>query len=415
MNSSIRLSALGAVLSLSVMPCARADFFQDSQLTLGLRNFYVDRDFKQRNAPLSKVGSWSQGFDLIYRSGYTDGLVQFGLDTYSQFAYRLDGGGGRGPDTVLPYDNGRGKPVRDYGRSGLTAKFKVSKTELRIGEQRPTLPVAYIDDSRQLITTYQGATLESREWDNLTLNAGRFWTIATRESSNTEDIYLFNHSPTQRSDGLDFVGARYAFTPTLSGTYYYGQLDDIYRQHYLALAQTLDLGDDYSLKNDIRYYHNSDQGQALSGRLDNRSLGVMTALRKGPSTFTLGYQRMYGEDAFPLLNGYAPQPYLVNWSVLGFYKAGERSWQARYDHDFAASGIPGLKMMVRYLRGTDIDRGGNLADNVESERNLTVSYVIQSGPLQGVALEMRHIETQALYGARFDENRLIATYIWKLL
>ncbi|WP_277964013.1 OprD family porin [Pseudomonas sp. RIT-To-2] len=415
MKLSIRLSAWGAVLSLSLMPCARADFVHDSQLTLGLRNFYVDRDFKQNNAPLSKVGSWSQGFDLIYRSGYTDGTVQFGLDTYSQFAYRLDGGGGRGPDTVLPYDQGKGEPVRDYGRSGVTGRIKVSRTELRVGEQRPTLPVAYIDDSRQLMTTYQGATLESREWDRLALNAGRLWSIATRESSNTEDIYLYGHSPTQRSDGLDFAGARFAFTPTLSAMYYYGQLEDIYRQHYIALAQSLDLGNDYSLKTDVRYYHNSEQGKALSGSLDNRSLGLMTALRKGPSTFTLGYQRMYGDGAFPLLNGYAPQPYLVNWSVLGFYKAGEQSWQVRYDHDFAASGVPGLKMMARYLRGNHIDRGANLADNVESERNLTLSYVIQSGPLQGLVLEARHIETQARYSAQFDENRLIVTYTWRLL
>ncbi|NBA93630.1 OprD family porin [Pseudomonas sp. R5(2019)] len=414
MIASVRIGALGALITLSLSPGVRADFVEGSQLTLGLRNFYVDRDFKQKDAPKSRVGSWSQGFDLIYRSGYTDGPVQFGLDTFSQFAYRLDGGGGRSPDSVLPYDRSKGEPVRDYGRSGVTGKVRVSRTELRVGEQRPTLPVAYIDDSRQLMTTYEGATVESREWDKLTLNAGRFWKIATRESSNKEDIFLFGDSPSQHSDGLNFAGVRYEFTPTLNGTWYFGQLEDIYRQHYVALAQTLDLGNGFSLKNDVRYFHNSEDGSELSGRLDNRSLGLMSALRKGASTYTLGYQRMYGDDAYPLLNGYVPQPYLVNWSTLGFYKAEERSWQARYDYDFAAMGMPGLKMMVRYLRGTDIDRGANLQDNVESERNFNISYVVQHGPLKGVALEMRHIETQARYGAEFDENRLIATYTWKL-
>lgn len=414
MKPSVRYGAVSAMVSLCLSPTARADFFTDSQMTLGLRNFYVDRDFKQRDAPKSRVGSWSQGFDLKYRSGYTDGPVQFGLEASTQFAYRLDGGGGRGPDSVLPYDASKGQLVRDYGRSGVTAKVRVSKTELRVGEHRPTLPVAYTDDSRQLMTTYQGATVESREWDKLTLNAGRFWKIATRESTNQEDIYLFGRSPAQHSDGLDFAGARYDFSPTFNGTYYYGRLQDIYRQHYLGLTQTTDLGAGYSLKSDVRYYHNSEDGQQVAGRVDNRSLGVMTALRKGAATYTLGYQRMYGEDAFPLLNGYVPAQYLVNWSVLGFYKAQERSWQARYDYDFVAMGVPGLKLMLRYLRGTDIKRGANLQDNVESEGNITLSYVVQSGPLQGLGLEARHIATQARYGAEFDENRLIATYTWKL-
>ncbi len=404
-----------AVTSLAAITCAsaNADVLADSHLSLGLRNFYYDRDFKQTDAPKSRVGSWSQGFDLQLKSGYTEGPIQFGLDASGQYAFRLDGGGGRGPDTVLPYDDSKGRPVHDYGRAGLTAKIKMSNTEVRIGEHRPMLPVAYYDDSRQLVTTFEGATLESKEWNKLTLNAGRFWKIATRESSNREDIYLFGDSPAQSSDGLNFAGARYDFTPALNATYYFGQLEDIYQQHYAAAAYTWDIGDGYSLKTDLRYYNTQDEGARLSGHFDNRSLGLMTALRKGAHTFTVAYQRMSGDDAFPLLNGYAPQPFLVNWSTIAFYKAGERSWQARYDYDFAAMGVPGLKFMTRYLRGTDIDRGAGQADNVESESNFIMSYVIQSGPLQGLAFEGRNIKVKTRYGADFDENRLITSYTWK--
>lgn len=134
-----------AVTGLAMMYAAtgHADVFDDSHLTLGLRNFYYDRDFKQDNAPKSRVGSWSQGFDLQFKSGYTDGPVKFGLDAFGQYAYRLDGGGGRGPDTVLPYDDSKGKPVTDYGRASVAAKIKFSNTEVKIGEHRPMLPVAF--------------------------------------------------------------------------------------------------------------------------------------------------------------------------------------------------------------------------------------------------------------------------------
>ena len=62
---------MGMLASLS----AQADFIDDRQVSLGLRNFYIDRDFKQHDAPKSRVGSWTQGFDFRAISGYTEGTV----------------------------------------------------------------------------------------------------------------------------------------------------------------------------------------------------------------------------------------------------------------------------------------------------------------------------------------------------
>tara|TARA_Y100001951_G_scaffold101807_1_gene107334 strand:+ start:27051 stop:28328 length:1278 start_codon:yes stop_codon:yes gene_type:complete len=408
---------MGMLASLS----AQADFIDDRQVSLGLRNFYIDRDFKQHDAPKSRVGSWTQGFDFRAISGYTEGTVQFGLDVSAQYAYRLDGGGGRGPDTIIPYDDSKGEQVRDYGRAALTAKMRYSKTELKIGEHRPMLPVAFYDDSRQLITTYHGFLLESREVDKLTLTAGRFTEISSRESSNREKMYLFNGPNIQRrSDGLNFAGATYAFTPALSASYFYGQLEDIYQQQYLGGTYNADLGNGFGLKTDLRYFDNREDGKALYGDIDNRSYGAMTTLRKGAHAIGVGYQRMLGESTFPTLNGYAPQPYLVNWSTVAFVKPNESSWQLRYDLDFAGYGVPGLKLMTRYLRGTGIDRGNNdLDQNVESERNIFLSYAVQNGPLKGVAFEWRNIDVKTRYGngaasgADYQENRLITSYTFK--
>lgn len=400
---------------------AEAAFLDDSNVTLGLRNAYIDRDFKQDDAPKSRIGSWTQGFDLRFNSGYTEGPLQFGLETSTQWAYRLDGGGGRGPDSVIPYDAHKGEQVKDYGRTGVTAKLRYSKTELKVGELRPRLPVAYIDDSRQLVTTYQGFMLQSNEWDNLTLTAGRINQIATRESSNREKLYLMNGANIRRpSDGLNFAGATYEFTPGLSATYFYGQLEDIYQQHYLGLSNRLALSDRYALVTELRYYQNREDGQALYGEIDNKSYGAMTTLKTGGHSIGVGYQRMLGDSAFPLFNGYAPQPYLVNWSTLGFFKPNERSWQLRYDYNFAAMGVPGLTFMTRYLRGDGIDRGNNDLDrNVESERNIVLGYVVQSGLFQGVGVEWRNIDVKTRYGsggrsgADYIENRLITTYTYK--
>ena len=405
--------ALAVTLAAIANQANAAGFIEDSKASLGLRNFYIDRDFKQHDAPKSRIGSWTQGFDFRAISGYTEGTLQFGLDVSAQYAYRLDGGGGRGPDTIIPYDDSKGEQVRDYGRAALTAKLRYSKTELKVGEHRPMLPVAFYDDSRQLITTYHGFMLESREVDKLTLTAGRFTEISSRESSNREKMYLFNGPDIQRrSDGLNFGGATYAFTPSLSATYFYGQLEDIYQQQYLGGTYNADLGNGFGLKTDLRYFDNREDGKALYGDIDNRSYGAMTTLRKGGHGFGVGYQRMLGDSTFPTLNGFAPQPYLVNWSAVAFIKPNESSWQARYDYDFAALDLPGLTLTTRYLRGSGIDRGADLSDSAESERDLFLAYVVQSGPLKGLGMEWRNIYARFQHGNDYDENRLMTTYTW---
>jgi hypothetical protein len=76
--------------------------------------------------------------------------------------------------------------------------------------------------------------------------------------------------------------------------------------------------------------------------------------------------------------------------------------------------------MTRYLRGTGIDRGNNdLDQNVESERNIVLGYVVQDGALKGVGIEWRNIDVKTRYGngaasgADYKENRLITSYTFK--
>ncbi len=393
---------------------AQADIVDDSNLALGLRNFYIDRDFKGDNPARSRVGSWTQGFDLRFASGYSDGPLQFGVDANVQYAIRLDGGGGRGDDTIIPYSVSRQAQPDDYGRGGLTFKMRYSKTELKIGELRPILPVVVIDDSRQLTTTYRGGLLESKEIDGLTLHAGRLTEFGARNSSNYEKLYLQTGSGVVRgSDGMNLAGGSYVFNKAWTASYYYAQVEDIYQQHYLGVTNLTDLGAGYGLKTDLRYFNNNEDGDALYGDIDNRSYGIMTTLRKGAHAFGVGYQRMLGDSNFPTLGGYVPQPYLVNWSRVAFIKPNEKSWQARYDYDFAGMGIPGLKFMTRYLKGTSIDRGDTLSEAAESERNLVLSYVVQSGPLQGLGFEAGNVVAKFSHGNDWVENRLVTMYTWK--
>lgn len=401
---SISLGLIGVVSPL----IAQADFIEDSNLEINMRNFYLGRNYDNKGATVSEAHSWSQGFDAQFFSGYTDTSLALGLDINAQYAIKLDSSGN---DGTLPYSVNSNKQADDYSRAGATLKMKYSKTELKIGDMRPQLPVAFDDTSRQLDTIYQGAVLESKEIDGLTLTGGRFWSNVTRESSDHEKLYKWGSTDDVDSDGLDFGGATYNISKNIQVSYFYGVLHDIYQQQYFGITHKADLGSDYKLKTDMRYFNNNEEGDALNGEVDNRSYGVLFTLTKDFHMFGLSYQRMLGDSVFPTLNGYIPQPYLVHWSSLAFVRPDEKSWAVRYGYDFTEWGLPGLKAYARYTKGTNWDRGSNLSDNEESERNLALSYVIQSGPAKGLGFDLRSTAVQQKYGNDYDEIRLITTYV----
>ncbi|WP_437881640.1 OprD family porin [Pseudomonas sp. LRF_L74] len=402
-----RIKCVGVIGMLPVF--AQAAYLDDSHLTLDMKNFYLDRNYTKSDAAVADEGSWSQGFDLQFISGYTEGPLQFGLDVDVQYAFTLDA---HGDDGSLPLDR-NGDAVDNYSRAGATAKIRYAKTELKVGDMRPRLPVAWDDDSRQLDTIYQGAVLESRDIDGLVLTGGRFWSVVTRESANHEKLYRYRTSDDLDSDGLNFVGATYSVTPQLDLSYFYGVVEDIYQQHYVGLKHTQELGAGYTLLTDLRYFNNNEEGDALTGAIDNRTYGAMFTLLKGGHKVGLSYQRVLGDTVFPTLNGYIPQPYLVHWNNVPFILPQERSWGVRYQYDFSAIGIQGLIFGTSYTHGSDIDLGVGMDDGTESERDFRLAYTLQNGPLKGLSFDYRNITVKSKYVSDWDENRLITSYSWK--
>ncbi|MBA1274545.1 OprD family porin [Stutzerimonas azotifigens] len=390
---------------------AQADFVDDSRLKVDMRNFYLHRNFTNSDAVDPKVGSWSQGFDLQFTSGYTDTPIQMGVDVNAQYAIRLDS---TGNDGTLPYNPATDETPSNYGRAGATLKMRYSKTELKVGDMRPELPIAWHDPSRQLDTIYQGAVVESKELDGLTLTGGRFWSVVTRESSNHENFYKYGSTSDLDSEALDFAGATYNLTKNFQVSYFYGVMHDIYQQHYVGFAHLADLGNGYGLRTDVRYFNNNEDGDALNGEVDNRALSTGLTLTKSGHKVSAVYQRMYGNSMFPTPNGYIPQFYLLNWANQPFMRPQERSWSLGYGYDFAQVGVPGLTFAARYIKGSQIELGG-ARDGSENERDLAIKYVLQDGPLKGLGIEWKnYLVQQHQFGSDFNENRLYVTYTWNV-
>ncbi|SEJ52710.1 outer membrane porin, OprD family, partial [Azotobacter beijerinckii] len=169
----------------------------------------------------------------------------------------------------------------------------------------------------------------------------------------------------------------------------------------------------WTLSSDIGYFTATEDGHSKVGNLDNQlAYGLFSAKYKG-HTFHVGYQGVYGDDGF-LRIGDTLSPLGNELPTYQFSAPDERSWQIRYDFDFAGVGLPGLTSTVRYVKGDNVDTGARGFEGEDWERDLDLAYTIQSGPLKSVSIRWRNATARSNYATDIDENRLIVNYPIKL-
>ncbi|KFX68884.1 porin [Pseudomonas taeanensis MS-3] len=414
--------ALAVALAVpSSLMAAEGGFLADSSATLTARNYYFSRDYSGIVGPnqQSKAEEWAQGFILNFKSGYTPGTLGFGVDAVGLLGLKLDSSRDRVNTGLLPVTDA-GKAADGYSRLGAALKVKLSKTELKIGELQPMLPVLYFGDIRLLPPTYQGASIVSNEIAGLTLQGGQLRSTSLRNEAGDGELgAMVGFVPRRQAgqlvttDRFNYAGADYAFNDNRTAVgAWYSQLEDIYNQRYFSLKHSEPVGD-WVLGASLGYFDSAEDGEQLIGKLDNQAAFSLLSAKYGGHTVYLGYQAMFGDDGLPRV--------FANVSPLGnevptyaFDAADERSWQARYDYDFAALGAPGLVAGVRYIKGDNVDTGRGF-EGKEWERDLDIGYVVQSGSLKGLGVKVRNVTARSNYRTDVDENRLIFNYTWNLL
>ena len=417
----IPLALLGSTALALVMPTAThaAGFVDDAKVTLGLRNYYFNRNYLNNTDPRingerqGQASGWTQSFILDARSGYTEGTVGFGLDVLGMYSMKLDGNANSSNSGLLPeHGPATNRNVPDeFGRTAVAAKAKFSKTELKVGEWFAVLPVLRADDGRSLPQTFQGAQITSSEIDGLTLYGGQFWKNSQRHDASREDM---SYSGVEGGD-FNFAGGEFRFNAnnTMVGLWH-ARLEDIYKQSYLQLTHSQPVGD-WVLGANLGYVTGKDEGAAKAGDLDNKVYQGALSAKKGNNTFTVTYQKMGGDTKFMRVDG-ASGGTLVNDGFTNAFDApNERSWQLRHDYNFAGLGVPGLTLMNRYTSGSNIHTNGR-TDVEEWARESELAYTIQEGTLKNLSVRWRNSNLRRDgTGQDFHENRLIINYPLSIL
>ena len=424
----VALATLGATLAIPSM--AQAAFIEDTKAGLELRNFYFNRDYRGEggNAGQSKQDEWAQGFLLRIESGFTEGTVGFGIDALGLLGVKLDSGGSgddRRTGTGLLPAGASGAPD-DYSSLGVAAKFKVSETILKVGTLQLKNMAISSSDSRLLPQTFQGAQIVSKEVNGLTLDGGYLNRANHRNSSNNEGLAYGGKgvgiasgagaagTAADAADDFFFAGGSYKVLDNLTAAYYYSELENIYKQHSTNLVHILPLGDKQSLKTDLRYARSTDDG---SSNIDNKALGAMVTYSLSGHSFGLGYQQMSGDTGFAYV-GESTDPFLVNYvQINDFAFEDMKSYQARYDFNFASVGIPGLTFMTRYVTGDNVDRGVGQSEGKMWERDMDIGYTFQEGALKNLNVKWRNATARNNFqrATNVDENRLIVSYTIPLM
>jgi hypothetical protein len=302
-------------------------------------------------------------------------------------------------------------PVHDDGHAadgfsslGVTAKMRIGDAVVKTGNLQPKIPVLVYNDGRLLPQTFRGTQVEYTGIRDLYLHTGHLDKFKQRNSSDSVDIYPQGYTGGKGTD-FDFAGASYKFTPNLSGTWYYGEMREFYRQQFLGLVHKLPVGSG-SLTSDLRYFISNDAGEARNGAVDADMFSGLFTYKVGAQAIGVGYQKVTGDTALPYTSVSTVYSF-TNAGVGKFIQAGEQTWMLRYDYDFAAV-LPGLSFMSRYYKGENGDYKGREAREWESDTNLR--YVIQDSAFKGVGMEVRKATYRSTYVSDRDNWRLYLTY-----
>ena len=431
-------------LAFLVSPLALADsaqsqaqgFIEDSTWNVLNRTVFDQRDYKHgasnsgaRNAYKprgernGKAEEWAYGLMGTYQSGFTQGLVGVGIDAHAYLGLQLDSGGGRaGKARLLGLDN-QGHPKNEFGRSGAAVKLRASNTVLSYGEQRVKTPVFSSSDSRLLPETATGFMLASNEFDKLKVVAGHFNESTDRNASSHDRGFVVNYSNGRQGDAFDLAGIVWDPSSEFSASLYTSRYEDSWTQHYLGSTFSHALDDTRSLSFNLNVYRSTDTGRSLSGEIDNTTWSLVSRYSTGPHGFSLGWQQVDGDTPFDYVTRGAI--WIGNAVQMSDFNApNEKSWQARYDLNMSAYGLPGLNLSAAYVRGFGID--GSHADpkggyaylgygkgGKHWERDLEARYVVQGGTAKGTSVSLRynvHRSNTAQAELDADQIRLAIEY-----
>ncbi|MEK5788561.1 OprD family outer membrane porin [Acinetobacter johnsonii] len=367
-------------------------FVEDAEGSVLFRTGYLTRDKKNGAADTSSAAQTAM---VKIESGYTQGIVGFGVGIIGDTSFKL-GKNGHTDNQMIPthpQNNADGtKDAYDYWtRGGGIVKARISNTEVRYGTHVLDLPVLASNTTRLVPEYFEGVLATSREINGLELTAGKFTKDQMSHQINTDGNHL---------DRAVVWGAKYKFNDAFNASYFGLDSKDALDRHYVNANYKQALANNSSLTYDFSGYHTEfdEEAETYSQTTDDLSdrkndiWAISGTYNTGYHNIMLAYQQNsgnvgydYGQNADGFQSIYLPNSYLSD-----FIGNDEKSAQVQYTYDFAGLNVPGLTWTTAFVYGWDIKVKDVTNDAQEREFFNQVKYTVQSGFAKDASLRLRH-------------------------
>lgn len=383
-------------------------FVEDAEGSVLFRTGYLSRDKKNGVPDTSSV---AQSAMVKIESGYTQGIVGFGVGVIGDGSFKL-GENNHAGNGMIPLHNDGAKDANGHvdaydhwARGGGIVKARISNTEVRYGTQVLDLPVLASNTARLVPEYFEGVLATSREIKGLELTAGKFTKNQYSDQVTTDGNEL---------DRAVVWGAKYKFNDQINASYYGTDIKDRLERHYINTNYKQALANNSSLTYDFSGYHTNWDTKANGGaytyshttndltNLSNSIWAISSTYNTGNHNVMLAYQQNTGNTGYDYGLGKGVGDghqtiYLPNSYLSDFIGNDEKSAQLQYTYNFAGMNVPGLTWTTAFVYGWDIDVAGKVDrtqlvtdDAQEREFFNQVKYTVQSGFAKDASLRLRH-------------------------
>ena len=379
---------------------------RDSEVTLHLRTFYFDR----QNPGDVTNAAWAIGGWAGWRSGWIGDMLRFGVVGYT--SQKLWGPLDKdGSGLLAPGQEGYSVIGQSY------VSLKLADQVLTGGRFLVDQPEINPNDSRMTPITYSGGNLAGKlggvDYYLAYLNETK-----PKTSERFVDFVAAAGIAGAQSEPLWLAGVSGQPTPDLDwrlSSYY---VPNVLNSNYADVAWRTQLSADYKLQLGAQLMYQSGVGDQLLTGLSSStwSGGLKADLTRGGATASLVYQQTgSGANYQTPYAGWAGYTYMM---VKSFNLAGMKAWLLGGTYDFAAQGLPGLKLNASVVYGHDaIDPGTRAAQPNWTEYDMTLDYRFSdkrwpewARPFW-VRARAAHVDMRS--DGNVEDYRLIVNYDWR--
>jgi len=397
-------SDIEAVEPVQPKPLRDKWFFQDAELILKPRTYYLGREYDV--APERQ--GWALGGSLEFNSGWWQDRLRLGGTLYtSQKLYGPDDKDGTqlfkpGPEsfTVL-------------GEAYATIRL-VDQHAVRVGRQAVDMPYLGKHDIRMVPNTFEAVTISSQPTTGFAYVGA--YIDGIKRKNDDEFISMSEAAGAAGTDkGVSVAGARYKRSDGSLYGVVYQHSRDTFDTLFIKVEHRFGLTDDLSLWVDASYTDQDSNGDQLIGAFSTDLLSAKLELVFGPHKFRLGGSKT--DDAKGIQKPYGNPANYLSVIVNDFDRAGEDGLMLGYSYSFGRIGPGDLSFFANAVFG-DTPDVGPVASPDQDEYNLTVDWRLKESWSDRLWIRLRAAwidQDEAQGGDDYFDGRVIINYDFDLL